>query len=75
MSEIPTTKISGVFPNPDFRLQIMRIHQHGTTGMHRHEFDELVIILGGNGKHQIGTEVYEMAAGDVFVILKNTPHS
>lgn len=64
-----------LFPIANFPLRIMRIPKHATSKrQHTHEFDELVIILGGKGKHWVNHEVYELEAGDVFVILDNTEH-
>jgi len=36
--------------------------------IHTHDFNELVIILGGTGKHSLNEETYSLMAGDVFVL-------
>lgn len=48
---------------------------------HTHDFNELVIVLGGTGKHLINNEVCNLIAGDVFVLkdldihaIKDTKH-
>ncbi|MBT3271767.1 MAG: cupin domain-containing protein, partial [Spirochaetales bacterium] len=56
-------------------LRVMRIPAHGSQSIqHSHDFQELVVILSGHGKHEIGTDVYDIEAGDVFVILGDTTH-
>jgi len=63
------------FPDPHFRLEVMRVPQHGPSQhQHTHDFAELVVILGGHGQHQVGREVYDISAGDVFVLLGNASH-
>lgn len=42
---------------------------------HRHEFTELVIVLGGQGRHVTGGRTYRIGAGDVFVILGERSHA
>lgn len=41
---------------------------------HTHDFAELIIITHGGGTHWIDGEVYEVSAGDVFLIQGNTEH-
>ena len=56
-------------------LRVMRVPSHGAyTVQHSHDFNELVIIVDGHGKHAVGPESYRLEAGDVFVILKDTSH-
>jgi AraC-like DNA-binding protein len=53
----------------------MRIPQHGTSrDQHTHDFEELVCILGGHGKHQVGREIYDIGTGDVFVMQGHMSH-
>ena len=62
-------------PDPHFRLRVMRVPQHGASrDQHTHDFEELVVILDGHGKHQVGREVYDITAGDVFVLLGDVSH-
>jgi quercetin dioxygenase-like cupin family protein len=66
---------SAVFPDPETHLRVIRIPQHGTERrQHSHAFHELVVILDGQGRHAVGPETYDIAAGDVFVILGDTTH-
>ena len=75
MSEPRTLSSSGVFAGALLPLRVMRIPAHGSGPVqHRHEFSELVVILGGSGKHRVGGEVYRIETGDVFVILGDTSH-
>ena len=68
-------KIANHFPDPHFRLATMRVPQHGATHeQHTHDFEELVVILDGHGKHEVGREVYDISAGDVFVLLGDVSH-
>lgn len=64
-----------VFDDPQFRLAVMRIPQHAPMAeQHSHDFDELVVILHGTGKHEVGQETYDLEAGDVFVLLGDMTH-
>ena len=58
-----------------YPIVVMRIPSHGAThDQHRHDFQELVIIVGGKGKHWVEDEVYPLEAGDTFVILGDMRH-
>jgi len=75
MKRIRKLKVWDHFPDPSFRLHMMRIAQHQVSReQHGHDFEELVLIMDGHGKHQVGDEIYEISAGDVFVMLGNTSH-
>ena len=68
-------KAANFFPDPRFRLHVMRIDRHDVSKKpHTHDFEELVVIVGGSGKHQVGREVYDISAGDVFVMLGGMHH-
>jgi AraC-like DNA-binding protein len=68
-------KAANHFPDSRFRLHVMRIDQHHVSKKpHTHDFEELVVIVGGSGKHQVGREVYDISAGDVFVMLGGMHH-
>ena len=74
-SAVSHLKIANHFPDPHFRLTTMRVPQHGATHeQHTHDFEELVVILDGHGKHEVGREVYDISAGDVFVLLGDVSH-
>ncbi len=42
--------------------------------MHTHDFHELVIVTDGIGIHQCNNEIYEVCAGDVFVLKDGDEH-
>lgn len=62
------------FPDPEFPLDIIRIPHHGEGQLHGHAFHELVIILGGSGRHATTNEAYRIERGDVFLISGDTQH-
>lgn len=65
-----------VFAHPGLPLRVMRVPEHApSAAQHRHEFHELVVILGGKGTHITGDEVYPIEAGDVFVIIGEMSHA
>jgi AraC-like DNA-binding protein len=57
------SSLSGGFP-----LVVDRHARHGSTGLHGHDFFELVVILGGRGVHFSSDEEYELKTGDAFVV-------
>jgi AraC-like DNA-binding protein/mannose-6-phosphate isomerase-like protein (cupin superfamily) len=73
---IERLKAAHVFnDDPNFRLRVMRVPMHGSGPTpHAHEFEELVVILGGRGVHRIGDESYPIDAGEVFVVLRGMSH-
>ena len=75
MKHIRKLKGADFFPDPHFRLHVRRVPMHDRSHQqHSHDFEELVLILDGHGKHQVGREVYDISAGDVFVMLGETSH-
>jgi AraC-like DNA-binding protein len=52
----------------------MRTDRHGPTTLHAHEFNELVVIASGRGRHLVKDGSYPIEAGDVFVIRGDTEH-
>ena len=71
---LPQVKASKTFPDLRFRLHVMRIEKHHVSRPHTHDFEELVVILGGRGRHQVGREIYDISAGDVFVMRNGMNH-
>ena len=72
---IPRLKATEVFADPNFRLRVMRIPSQGPGAEpHAHEFEELVVIVGGRGTHHIGDEEYPIEMGEVFVVLRGMSH-
>ena len=63
------------FPATQFPLRVMRVPSHGIShGLHKHDFTELVVILDGVGRHEVGNEIYDIGPGDVFVLLGEMSH-
>ncbi len=72
---IPRLKATQVFADPNFRLRVMRVPTQGSGAEpHAHEFEELVVIVGGRGTHHIGDEEYPIELGEVFVVLREMSH-
>ncbi|MBC7958293.1 MAG: helix-turn-helix transcriptional regulator [Vallitaleaceae bacterium] len=55
-----------------FSIEIQEHHSDIDT--HTHDCVELVVILSGRAEHSIDDETYELTAGDVFVVSKNSEH-
>ncbi len=55
-------------------LGIVRFAPQENTGLHVHDFHELVIVFGGEARHVTVQEEYTIGAGDVFLIRPGDPH-
>lgn len=67
MPQVPrVVKLSSL--SRDFPLAVLRQPRHGSTELHRHDFTELVVILGGRGIHFSSDEEYGISTGDAFVV-------
>jgi AraC-like ligand binding domain len=69
-----TLKASDWFHPDGFPLSIVRKEPQERFTMHTHEFNEIVIVLGGRALHVIGHERWPVAAGDVFVVGGSEAH-
>ena len=49
-------------------------HKQENKILHSHEFDELVIVLGGSGFHEIKAIKSAISTGDVFLIKQGEQH-
>lgn len=65
---------SDVFPDRGFPLSCLRHERHAATELHSHDFHELVVILGGHGRHVTEGRSYPIQAGDVFLIRGDMAH-
>ena len=63
-----------VFDDNAFPLTFRRHEDHQDTGVHSHEFYELVIILAGHGRHITDRGEYRIEAGDVFLLRDEMAH-
>lgn len=62
------------FHEDGFPIVVERRDPQEPFGLHRHEFSEIVIIMGGKGLHITGEDSYELTVGDTFVIGGARPH-
>jgi AraC-like DNA-binding protein len=67
-------KSISIFKDRAFPLACLRHDTHADTGLHRHDFHELVVILAGRGRHVTEIEDYPIGAGDVFLIRGEMAH-
>ncbi len=51
------------YPHPNYKIK-----------MHAHQFCEINVIVGGEGRHYIGDTSLPARVGDVFIIPPETPH-
>lgn len=42
---------------------------------HSHDFNELILVLGGTGRHLVNGDSFQLLAGDVFVLKGGDEHS
>jgi len=66
---------AAVFPERRFPLAVIEQQRHAPTTIHHHEFQELVVILAGQGRHITDRETHLIAAGDVFMIGRTEAHA
>jgi len=43
--------------------------------MHSHDFSEIVVVLHGRSKHIVNNVEYDLSAGDIYIIRKETEHA
>lgn len=70
----PLLKGKGHFNIPGFPLAIYRHKEHKHSGLHAHQFTELVVITGGSGIHFTDNGDYPVSRGDVFIINGRQAH-
>lgn len=62
------------FEDSTLALQIHIRDPQEEFPMHRHSFDELVIILKGTAMHMVGEHAFPVKSGEVFVIPRDQMH-
>lgn len=72
---VSQTITTDLFDDRRFPLRVLNISSHGPIKLHQHEFEELVIILAGQGEHITGKENYPLETGDVFMIRRGMSHA
>ena len=65
---------SNILSGTDEILKIHRMSPQSVTGLHSHEFHELVLITRGKGLHFTKEERYPVRAGDMFLIWPGQLH-
>lgn len=55
-------------------LEVRHEREHGSMGLHTHDFSELVIVQHGSGTHILPDGEYAIGAGDVFVLHGDQAH-
>jgi len=63
------------FSSEEAPVSVSREETQYPMGMHRHEFVEIVVILGGWGLHATGSLRHEIRQGDVMVIHGRRSHA
>lgn len=58
-------------PSFPFVIERMKLDHYP---LHCHDYDELVVVVSGRGRHVVGSERYEIFAGHAFVINEMVPH-
>ncbi|MBI2946442.1 MAG: helix-turn-helix transcriptional regulator [Verrucomicrobia bacterium] len=64
----------GDIPDPNFRFNIRFVEHIRSFPVHRHEYSELTVVLGGRGIHLADAESYALEEGDVFIIDGSIGH-
>lgn len=78
-SEIPDEPVrEGVrrrgFGNSDVLLVMNECHPGMALRPHSHHFDQIAMILSGNGIYHIGGRPHEISAGSIMLIPAETEH-
>ena len=75
--DVPSAKYySGCtfFSNYDIPLQVIHVEDSPSYPDHYHDFEELIMICGGSGKHIINGKQYDVRHGDIFFIRRGIHH-
>jgi AraC family L-rhamnose operon transcriptional activator RhaR/AraC family L-rhamnose operon regulatory protein RhaS len=75
VKKVHTIRSSYMFAGDGFPLRLARHENHAAGNPHRHEFHELVVLLGGGGTHVTDHGNYRIEAGDVFMIRGDMTHT
>lgn len=58
----------------EYSVNVEKVVLNRDFVQHSHDFYEIVLILSGTGEHLVGSQVYPLKRGDVFVIKGDTCH-
>ncbi|TVQ22291.1 MAG: helix-turn-helix domain-containing protein [Spirochaetaceae bacterium] len=70
---VPTLRSRRVMRNSDVPISV-RIIEQADIKQHRHDFTEIVVVLGGVGDHLLDDDRFPISTGDVLVIDQNHVH-
>ena len=64
------------FECEEFPLSVFRMPFHdGANSLHRHDFDEIMIVIGGSANHHVGRKISVLRRGDVYIIPCGAVHA
>ncbi len=70
---VPLLTSQTILDDPNVPIAV-RVIEQTDLNVHRHDFMELVVVLGGSGEHVLDDDRFPIFAGDVFVIDENHRH-
>jgi len=56
-------------------LEMVGAEKRPPYGLHHHHHEQMVYVLEGRSRVQIGDEIREIGPGDVYFVTANTPHT
>ena len=75
MARISKLRRATFFPDSQSQVAVNRQPIQASTGIHRHEFIEIVIVLSGHGVHVTEGVRHQVQAGDVLVVDSRRSHA
>ena len=72
-ARIPMLRSRRILRDSDVPISVM-ITDQADVGMHRHDFTEIVVVLGGVGDHLLDDDRFPISTGDVLAIDQNHVH-
>jgi mannose-6-phosphate isomerase-like protein (cupin superfamily) len=78
--ELPLSNIARELVGADHGIDgisVILVEAPPGTGpsLHRHDYDEVIIVQGGRGVFRAGEEEAELGTGNVLVVPAGTPHA
>jgi mannose-6-phosphate isomerase-like protein (cupin superfamily) len=79
-SELPWSEIAHEFVGADnggVAITFLLVDAEPGLGarLHKHPYDEVIVVLGGEAEVGDGTATHDVAAGDIVVIPAGQPHA
>lgn len=72
-AQIPMLESRGMWRESEVPISV-QVTDQADIGTHRHEFTEIVVVLGGVGDHLLDDDRFPISAGDVLAIDQNHAH-